>query len=92
MCCVQRLQLLFTLQSQVGITHLDTLELLSYEDKEDFKGWRDTVTTSLCSYISCRTATLDFFFDLAESKVAVFLCSILTSDGIPFCFGKNSFL
>ena len=41
---------------------------------------------------SCRTATLDFFFDLAESKVAVFLCSILTSDGIPFCFGKNSFL
>ena len=40
---------------------------------------------------SCRTATLDFFFDLAESKVAVFLCSILTSDGIPFCFGKNSF-
>ena len=47
----QRLQLLFTLQSQVGITHLDTLELLSYEDKEDFKGLRDTVTTSLCSYI-----------------------------------------
>ena len=41
---------------------------------------------------SCRTATLDFFFDLAESKIAVFLCSILTSDGIPFCFGKNSFL
>ena len=41
---------------------------------------------------SCRTATLDFFFELAESKVAVFLCSILTSDGIPFCFGKNSFL
>ena len=41
---------------------------------------------------SCRTATLDIFFDLAESKVAVFLCSILTSDGIPFCFGKNSFL
>ena len=41
---------------------------------------------------SCRTATLDFFFNLAESKVAVFLCSILTSDGIPFCFGKNSFL
>ena len=40
---------------------------------------------------SCRTATLDFFFDLAESKVAVFLCSILTSDGVPFCFGKNSF-
>ena len=34
---------------------------------------------------------LDFFFDLAESKVAVFLCSILTSDGVPFCFGKNSF-
>ena len=32
--------------------------------------------------VSCRTATLDFFFDLAESKVAVFL----------FCFGKNSFL
>ena len=28
--------------------------------------------------VSCRTATLDFFFDLAESKVAVFLCSILT--------------
>ena len=44
------------------------------------------------STTSCRTATLDFFFDLAESKVAVFLCSILTSDGIPFCFGKNSFL
>ena len=41
--------------------------------------------------LSCRTATLDFFFDLAESKVAVFLCSILTSDGVPFCFGKNSF-
>ena len=40
---------------------------------------------------SCRTATLDFFFDLAESKVAVFLCSILTSDGVPFCFGKTSF-
>ena len=40
---------------------------------------------------SCRTATLYFFFDLAESKVAVFLCSILTSDGVPFCFGKNSF-
>ena len=40
---------------------------------------------------SCRTATLDFFFDLAESKVAVFLSSILTSDGVPFCFGKNSF-
>ena len=40
---------------------------------------------------SCRTATLDFFFDLAESKVEVFLCSILTSDGVPFCFGKNSF-
>ena len=40
---------------------------------------------------SCRTATLDFFFDLTESKVAVFLCSILTSDGVPFCFGKNSF-
>ena len=32
-----------------------------------------------------------FFFDLAESKVAVFLCSILTSDGVPFSFGKNSF-
>ena len=40
---------------------------------------------------SCRTATLDFFFDLAESKVAVFLCSILTSDGVPLYFGKNSF-
>ena len=40
---------------------------------------------------SCRTATLYFFFDLAESKVAVFLCSILTSDGVPFSFGKNSF-
>ena len=40
---------------------------------------------------SCRTATLEFFFDLAESKVAVFLCSILTNDGVPFCFGKNSF-
>ena len=47
---------------------------------------------SACRWCSCRTATLDFFFDLAESKVAVFLCSILTSDGIPFCFGKNSFL
>ena len=47
---------------------------------------------ALMDHISCRTATLDFFFDLAESKVAVFLCSILTSDGIPFCFGKNSFL
>ena len=42
-------------------------------------------------HCSCRTATLDFFFDLAESKVAVFLRSILTSDGVPFCFGKNSF-
>ena len=41
--------------------------------------------------VSCRTATSDFFFDLAESKVAVFLCSILTSDGVSFCFGKNSF-
>ena len=50
-------------------------------------------STRLCYALhSCRTATLDFFFDLAESKVAVFLCSILTSDGIPFCFGKNSFL
>ena len=48
----------------------------------DFKG--------ACEY-SCRTATLYFFFDLAESKVAVFLCSILTSDGVPFSFGKNSF-
>ena len=36
----QRLELLHTLQSQAGITCLDTLELLSYEDKEDFKGWR----------------------------------------------------
>ena len=52
----QRLQLLCTLQSQVGITNL--LELLSYEDKEDFKGWRDTVTTSLCSYIE-RTGPFD---------------------------------
>ena len=43
------------------------------------------------SILSCRTATLDFFFDLAESKVAVFLCSILTNDGVPFCFGKNLF-
>ena len=40
---------------------------------------------------SCRTATLDFFSDLAESKVAVDLCSILTSDGVPFGFGENSF-
>ena len=40
--------------------------------------------------VSCRTETLDFFH-LAESKVAVDLCSILTSDGIPFRFGKNSF-
>ena len=39
------------IQAQVGITNLDILELLSYEDKEDFKGWRDTVITSLCSYI-----------------------------------------
>ena len=46
---------------------------------------------TICCVSSCRTATLDFFFDLAESKVAVFLCSILTSDGVPFCFGKNSF-
>ena len=45
----QRLQFFYTLQSQVGLTNL--LELLSYEDKEDFKGWRDTVITSLCSYI-----------------------------------------
>ena len=45
----------------------------------------------VCFLPSCRTATLDFFFDLAESKVAVFLCSILTSDGVPFCFGKNLF-
>ena len=47
----QRLQLLYTLQSQAGTTNLDILELLSYEDKKDFKGWRDTVITSLCSYI-----------------------------------------
>ena len=47
----QRLELLHTLQSQAGITCLDTLELLSYEDKEDFKGWRDTVTINLCNYI-----------------------------------------
>ena len=33
-------------------------ELLSYEDKEDFKGWRDTVTTSLCSYIEKTARTL----------------------------------
>ena len=39
--------------------------------------------------LSCRTATLDFFSDLAESKVTVFLCSILTSDGVSFCFGKK---
>ena len=39
--------------------------------------------------VSCRTATLDFFFNLAESKVAVFLCSILTSDGVPFCFWEK---
>ena len=49
-------------------------------------------STSCTITSSCRTATLDFFFDLAESKVAVFLCSILTSDGVPFRFGKNSFL
>ena len=30
-----------------------------------------------------------FVFDLAESKVAVFLCSILTSDGVPFCFWEK---
>ena len=53
--------------------------------KPDFLG-RSCLTS-----LSCRTATLDFFFDLTESKVAVFLCSILTSDGVPFCFGKNSF-
>ena len=47
----QRLELVHTLQSQAGITCLDTLELLSYEDKEDFKGWRDTVTINLCNYI-----------------------------------------
>ena len=47
----QRLQLLYTLQSQARTTNLDILELLSYEDKKDFKGWRDTVITSLCSYI-----------------------------------------
>ena len=42
---------------------------------------------------SCRTATLDFFSDLAESKVAVFLFSILTSDGVPFFWGgKTRFL
>ena len=40
---------------------------------------------------SRRTATLYFFFYLAESKVAVDLCSILTSDGVPIRFGKNSF-
>ena len=32
------------LSSEVGTTNLDILELLSYEDKENFKGWRDTVT------------------------------------------------
>ena len=47
----KRLQLLNTLQSQVGTTNLDILELLSYEHKEDFQGWRDTVTARLCSYI-----------------------------------------
>ena len=54
---------------------------------------RQNPSTPSTFYIvySCRTATLDFFSDLAESKVAVFLCSILTSDGVPFCFGKNSF-
>ena len=31
-------------------------------------GWSQTGITAF----SCRTATLDFFFDLAESKVAVF--------------------
>ena len=38
----QQLKLLYTLQSQVGTTNLDILELLPYEDKMDFKGWRDT--------------------------------------------------
>ena len=47
----QRLELLHTLLSQVGITSLDILELLSYEDKGDFEGWRDTVTINLCNYI-----------------------------------------
>ena len=46
----RRLQFLYTLQSQAGTTKLDILELLSYEDKKDLKGWRDTVITSLCSY------------------------------------------
>ena len=32
-----------------------------------------------------------FFFDMAESQVAGDLCSILTSDGVPFPCGKNSF-
>ena len=38
---------------------------------------------------SCRTATLDFFFDLAESKVAVFLCSILTRRWKPLLFWEK---
>ena len=38
-----------------------------------------------------RELQLKIFFYLTESKVAVELCSILTSDGVPLCFGKNSF-
>ena len=34
----QRLEVLHTFHSQVETTSLDTLELLSYEHKEDFKG------------------------------------------------------
>ena len=48
---VQCLELLHTLQSQLGMTCLDSHDLLSYEDKEDYKGWRDTVTINLCIYI-----------------------------------------
>ena len=54
--------MLHPLQSQAGITCLDTFELLLYEDKEDFKGWRYTVTINLCNYIE-KTGR----FDLANS-------------------------
>ena len=52
-----------------------------------------SIYMSLPGHVLAKLQNCDFrfFFDLAESKVAVFLCSILTSDGVPFCFGKNSF-
>ena len=65
----QRLQLLYTLQSQAGTTNLDILELLSYGDKEDLKGWRDTVITSLCSYIE-KTARFDLT-NPGEQKILI---------------------